>query len=465
MKTILHYMNSVLLSFFGIFIAVCSQAQTYQVETILQNGPTDKFINLVFLSDGFKESELNNFVKSAESSANNFLDDPPFRQYKSYFNLMAIKVPSLESGSDHPRTAPDCPPASEHPALTVNTFFNTTFDSFNIHRLLVANDAAAVYNVIANYFPLFDHKVILANTNFYGGSGGENTVASLHPSVNELVLHESAHAFGNLSDEYWAGEIYARENVNMTKESNPNLVRWKNWIGFEGVGVYSYGSSGVMATWYHPHLHCKMQALGNYFCPVCREALALIILKKFGTPIKSSFPAEKKISMNLGSLKLKLELYKPNPNTLKTTWLLNGTKFTQNKDSVVLNATQLQAGMNTLTVQVLDTTSLIRDESHPKINTYLVSWTIEKLSTANPSEQAMPGLQVYPSPFSNNFTIEYSFDDQEKSFEILGTSGQLMQKGKFRDKTTVQTRNYAPGVYLVKVSVKDKVAYRKIVKE
>lgn len=465
MKRTIQHLKSGLFSFLGIFIALFAQAQTYQVEKIMQNGSFEKFINLVYLSDGFQNSQLEDFVKYAESSGNNMLNDSPFKEYKSYFNLIAIKVPSVESGSDHPHTAADCPPVSEHPIITANTFFNTTFDFSNIHRLLVANDAAAIYNVIANNFPLFDQKIILANTSFYGGSGGTNSVASLNPAVNELVLHENGHSFGNLSDEYWIGEGYAYENVNMTKESNPKLVRWKNWIGVEGVGVYPYGSSGAQATWYRPHQNCKMQVLGNKFCPVCSEALALKIIQKFGSPIKSSFPVESKISMNVESLKLKLELYKPNPNTLKTTWLINGTKFIQNKDSVLLKAAQLQAGINTLTVQVLDTTSLIRDESHPKINTYSVNWTIENLRTENLTEQAMPGLRVYPSPFSNDFTIEYPLDDHEKSYEILATTGQLMQQGKFRNKTRIQTRHYAPGVYLVKVNVNGEIGYRKIVKE
>ncbi|MBV5314082.1 MAG: T9SS type A sorting domain-containing protein [Prolixibacteraceae bacterium] len=465
MKRTLQHMKSAFFIFSCILFALFAQAQTYQVEKIMQNGSPEKFINLVYLSDGFQNSQLGDFVKYAESSGKNMLNDSPFKEYKSYFNLIAIKVPSVESGSDHPRTAADCPPASEHPTLTANTFFNTTFDSFNIHRLLVANDAAAVYNVITNNFPLFDQKIILANTSFYGGSGGTNSVASLNPAINELVLHENGHAFGNLSDEYWAGENYAYENVNMTKESNPKLVRWKNWIGVDGVGVYSYGSSGAQANWYHPHQNCKMQALGNKFCPVCREALALKILQKFGSPIKSSYPLETKISMNVESLKLKLELYKPIPNTLKTTWLLNGIKFMQNKDSIFLKALQLQAGINTLTVQVLDTTSLIRDESHPKINTYSVSWSIENLTTENLPEQAMPGLRIYPSPFSNDFTIEYWLDDQEKSYEIFRSTGQLMQQGKFRNKTRIQTRHYDPGVYLVKVSINGEIGYRKIVKE
>lgn len=465
MRSVFQPIMSVLLGFFCIFISIFVQAQTFQVEKQIFNGPADKFINLVFLSDGFQESELGIFATYSKSTGNNMLSESPFKEYKDYFNLIAIKVPSQQSGSDHPRTASDCPPVSEHPILSVNTYFNASFDSYNIHRLLVANDVVAVNNVISANFPLFDQKVILANTSFYGGSGGDNSVASLNSSANELVLHESGHTFGGLSDEYWAGEQYAYENVNMSKESNPTLVKWKNWIGVDGVGVYAYGSTGTEAIWYHPHQNCKMKYLGAKFCPVCRETLVLRILQKFGSPIKSSLPVESKISMKSESMKLKLELYKPNPNTLKTSWLLNGSKILQNKDSILLKATQLQVGINTLQVQVLDTTSMIRDELHPKINTYSVSWTIEKLSTELTPEQDMPGLRVFPSPFTNEFTIEDQTNDNEKTFEILNVAGQLIQQGIFRSSIVVSAVRFSVGVYLVKIKVKGEVAYRKIVKE
>lgn len=465
MRSVFQPIMSVLLGFFCIFISIFVQAQTFQVEKQIFNGPADKFINLVFLSDGFQESELGTFATYSKSTGNNMLNESPFKEYKDYFNLIAIKVPSQQSGSDHPRTASDCPPVSEHPILSVNTYFNASFDSYNIHRLLVANDVVAVNNVISANFPLFDQKVILANTSFYGGSGGDNSVASLNSSANELVLHESGHTFGGLSDEYWAGEQYAYENVNMSKESNPTLVKWKNWIGVDGVGVYAYGSTGTEAIWYHPHQNCKMKYLGAKFCPVCREALVLRILQKFGSPIKLSLPLESRISMKSETMKLKLELYKPNPNTLRTIWLLNGSRIEQNKDSVLLKANQLQVGINTLQAQVLDTTSMIRDESHPKINTYSVSWTIDKLSTELAPEQDMPGLRVFPSPFTNEFTIEDQTNDNEKTFEILNVAGQLIQQGIFRSSIVVSAVRFSAGVYLVKIKVKGEVAYRKIVKE
>jgi len=466
MKSVLKHINSILLDLFFVFISLCMQAQTFPVEKKVFNGPADKFINLVFLSDGFQENEMGSFVTYAESTGNNMLNESPYKEYKNYFNLIAIKVPSQQSGSNHPRTVSDCPPASEHPILSVGTYFNTTFDSFNIHRLLVANNFGAVNNVVSANFPWFDQKIILANTTFYGGSGGENSVASLDPSANEIVLHESAHTFGGLSDEYWAGEQYAHENVNMSKESNPALVRWKNWIGVDGVGVYAYGTTGAEAIWYHPHQNCKMKYLGVKFCPVCREALVLKILQKFGSPIKSSVPIESKISMKGESMTLELELYKPNPNTLKTIWLLNGSKIMQNKDSILLKATQLQVGINTLQVQVLDTTSMIRDESHPQINTYSVSWTIEKLSTGltMTTEEAMPGLRVFPSPFTNEFTIEDQTNDDEKVYEILNATGEVLQQGKFNGKIIISAKNYASELYLIKISAKGEVAYRKIVK-
>ena len=73
------------------------------------------------------------------------------------------------------------------------------------------------------------------------------------------MLHELGHTTANLADEYFAGASYAREYANMTAESDPEKVRWKRFIGKNGVGVYEYDNGGD--GWYRPHENCKMRFL------------------------------------------------------------------------------------------------------------------------------------------------------------------------------------------------------------
>jgi hypothetical protein len=449
---------------FLVFIPIKAESQNYQVETIIYNGPVTKFINLVFLSEGFKDSELAEYVKKVETSANNYLSESPFNRYRSYFNVFAIRVPSKESGADHPRTAPDCPPESEHPKLTVDTYFNSTFDYNNIHRLLASANYPAINSVILNNFPLFDQNIMLVNTSYYGGSGGSIAVASLHSAVNELVLHESGHTFAGLADEYWPGDLYAGEKANMTKETNPELIKWKNWLGVEDVGIYQHGSSGVPALWYRPSQNCKMRGLGYQFCPVCKEAILLNILKNFGTPVQSYSPEQQNLTVSGESLLFNVTFYKPDPNTLSTKWFLNGKRIAMNADSISLDPGQLVSGINTLALEVLDTTALIRSASHAVLNTDTVKWNILKKTS---STNEIPGstlFEIYPNPFNNEIHIESGELNQNTEFEIINILGEVVVSDSFYNRKTVETSHFKPGVYIVRFRNDNAAGFKKLVK-
>src|SRR5215510_9392988 len=92
---------------------------------ILTNGPTDKRINIVFLSEGYLESQTNQFAANARSVLAKIIQTPPFNAYSNYFNAFTIFVPSAEAGSDHPSTL-----------VFKNTYFNSSYDSYGIARLI-----------------------------------------------------------------------------------------------------------------------------------------------------------------------------------------------------------------------------------------------------------------------------------------------------------------------------------------
>jgi hypothetical protein len=201
--------------------------------------------------------------------------------------------------------------------------FNGTFDAGNIHRLLVAGNSSAINSVIFQNFPLYDQVLILINTPHYGGSGGSRAVSSLHTSAPEIMLHEMGHSFGGLADEYYAGDQYANERPNMTQETNPVQVKWKNWMDDQGIGIYQHCCGGNSAEWYRPHEGCKMRALGtNYpFCAVCKETMIERIHFLFGSPVVSRVPAQNSVSMCGAPIGFTLNTAKPNPNTISTTWI------------------------------------------------------------------------------------------------------------------------------------------------
>lgn len=247
-------------------------AQVFEVDTIHYTGDITKRINLVILSDGYQQNELAKFVTDAESFSTAFFAESPYKEYKDYFNVLIIKVPSKESGASHPGTATDVTEPN-HPVKQVDNYFGSTFDYYNIHRLLVPTNGAAISNVLATNFPAYDQVLILTNSPYYGGSGGTYATASLHSSANEIAIHEIDHSLVRLKDEYYAGDGYASEGINMTQETNPSTVRWANWNNSNGVGVYQHCCSGNSASWYRPHQNCKMRYLGTRSVPFALKAL------------------------------------------------------------------------------------------------------------------------------------------------------------------------------------------------
>lgn len=378
MKHIIKLFCMVLLYLFQILTGKNNvSAQSFTVDTILYNGTPDKFINFVFMGDGFQTSGFSDFSTNVQNTSDYLFNISPFAEYKSYFNVFAIRVPSTDSGTDHPRTAPDCQNETSHPVLSVNTYFNSTFDYNFIHRLLVPS-YSLVNNVLINNFPLHDQKFVLINSPYYGGSGSSNgtATASLHTSSLAIMVHELGHSFAGLADEYYAGDSYASERPNMTQLTNPALVKWKNWMGSDNVGIYQHCCSGNSAQWYRPHQNCLMRTMGVYFCPVCKETIVQKIHQLFGTPINSYSPNQTIISYCTQPIQFEVSLIKPIPNTLRIKWKLNGNDIAMNIDSITISSGELNIGSNALSVQVLDTTSFIRDSLHMINQIYTINWTI-----------------------------------------------------------------------------------------
>ncbi|PVY42351.1 M64 family metallopeptidase [Pontibacter virosus] len=261
-----------------VWLVLCSvllaQAQKFEVDTILYNGPSDKYINFVFLADGYQANELGKYMEDVKGTVDGIFSKPPFRENKGFFNVFAIKVPSKQSGASHPGTAND-EGNSNHPVAKVDNYFGSTFDYGGIHRLLVPTNNMAISAVLANNFPEYDQVFVLVNSTYYGGSGGTYATSSTNVQSKEIAIHEIGHSFANLADEYWAGSQYARERPNMTQTSSSETVKWKQWLNNTGVGIYPYEES---PTWYRPHQRCNMRYLSTiheviHFCMVCNDAI------------------------------------------------------------------------------------------------------------------------------------------------------------------------------------------------
>ncbi|WP_452221891.1 M64 family metallopeptidase [Lacinutrix salivirga] len=460
MKLIL---NLLLIAIFSLSVT----AQTFPVETIKDNGNSDNRINIVILGDGYQNSELDQFITDATSFSNSLFSQSPFLEYESYFNVYAIRVPSNESGADHPGTAAD-EPSNPVPVSDVDTYFNSAFDSFNIHRLLTSQ-YAPINTVLANNFPNYDEALVLVNSPYYGGSGGQFAVSSTGSNANEISIHEIGHSFGNLRDEYYAGDNYAQEGINMTQDNNPTTVKWKNWINTNGVGTYVHGSSGQSATWYRPHQNCKMRYLGAPFCAVCKEGFVEKI-HSLVSPIDSYSPNINTVENPSFPADFQLDLILPNPNTLETTWTLNASEFATNVNTVSLEESDLNDGTNFLMAVVHDNSPLLRVDNHETIHIYTVSWTINAALSVEEftTESNAFSISMFPNPSQNVVTFEFeSRINKTMTIELVTMEGKLIKRVEFNNTQSPQIDISAlsDGVYLTNFYVDNtKIATKKLVK-
>ncbi len=459
-----------LFAFLFLAQSLCIKAQVFDIDTLLYNGVPDKHINIVIVGDGYTATQMNSFVTDAQKTYDYMFATSPYQEYKNYFNVFIIKVPSIESGITHPANATDVTEPA-FPVTAVNTYFNSTFDYASIHRLVVPNKTSALISVLASNFPTYDQVLVIANSEQYGGSGGTYATFTVNQSSIEIAMHEIGHSFSGLADEYWAGDVYARETYNLTKETSPTLVRWKNWYGVNNVGIYQHAGSGNASQWYKPHQSCKMQALGNPYCSVCKERIVERI-HELSSPVDAFSPANSTTINSKGSpLNFAVNLMKPKPNTLKTAWKLNNTALFVNKDSININPAALISGENKLSFTVIDTISFTKDLKHQTDHVYSVLWTIEKSgSTSITRLDNNVKLEISPNPTNGWVLMQYQLSQSAhihcQVFDLRGKAVKTIINNKYTEggvhKEIIDLTGMTNGLYMVQLKIDNHLVTNKI---
>lgn len=361
----------------AMLLAFNASSQTFPVNTLLDNGNRPNRIVFAYLADGYTSGQLSNFITNATNMNNALFGQPPFANYRNFFNCYAVQVPSTQSGALHPATASDEGSSGGQPVSSVSTYFGSTFDYAGIHRLLVPTNNLALNNVLATNVADYDQAFIVVNSPYYGGSGGTYATASVEANSNEVAIHEIGHSFGGLADEYTIGG--QGERPNRTTVTDPTTIKWKNWLNINNVGIFPIGVEG----WQRPHQNCKMQFLGVPFCSVCSEAIvnkvhSLINMVDGYTPSTTSYTLT-----NTSPVTFSVTPLQTIPNTINVRWYLNGstTPFAVNQNSVTINFPTWIVGNNTLRAELVDNTTL--SKSYLPAAGYIdnLTWTVFRDAT------------------------------------------------------------------------------------
>jgi hypothetical protein len=270
------------------YFIVNEHTPSVDFEEVIKNGNPANKVDLVFLPEGYKQQEMGKFMDDVARMADILFAAEPFASHKSDFNVYAVKVPSVQSGTDIPGER-----------IYRNTVFNSTFYTFDVSRYLTTTDMKSIHDA-ASVVP-FDQVIVLVNSDRYGGGGFYNflTVSTVDNNLTPQVLvHEFGHAFGGLADEYYTSDVAYEEFYDLRVEPwEPNITtmvdfdskwkdmldrktlvptpreeKFKNALGvFEGGG---YAAHGI----YSPMMDCRMKSnVAEGFCPVCQKAIVKAI--------------------------------------------------------------------------------------------------------------------------------------------------------------------------------------------
>jgi hypothetical protein len=460
--------------YFVILVVICTctlHGQTFPVKTILENGPRDKRINLVFLGDGYQASEMNKYLSDVQSTTEKIFLESPYKEYKSLFNVYAIEVPSKESGTDHPGTASDCGSLKDS-VFKKDTYFDTSFDASGIHRLLVANGYTKFFEVMKNNFPDYDIVLMVVNHPWYGGSGGSIAVFSANYSSAEVAIHETGHSFARLADEYDYGypQPGRYNGFNVTDRTSRDSIPWNAWINpatpiptpisgefVSTVGLFEgayYSSKGM----YRPKISCKMRDLGVPFCEVCieqhvRSMFDFIELIEEHTPTANyiELPSNEKRNFSIKQVQLPFGI-------VASEWLLDNKVILSNSSSFEIDGAALTIGRHNLTALVKHISPLVKNDPYNTLQR-TVNWTIDVKTPTdihnNKSPIEFSLEQNFPNPFNPSTTINYSLPEAGhvtiKVFDVLGREViELVNEVKSHGKHSVKfdAHNFSSGIYI-----------------
>ena len=234
---------------------------------IQQNGSLEKSIDIAFLAEGYTDKEMGLFNEHVNQACEALFEHSPFKEMKDRFNIVVVETPSVDSNVSIPKEG-----------VWRNTAFSSHFSTFYSDRYLTTLHLKDVHNALAG-IP-YEHIIILANSEEYGGGGiynSYNLSSTKHRYFCPVVVHEFGHSFAGLADEYEYGDEN-HENYPLDIEPwEKNITTKVDKQKAEIVGKVEGGGYSVDGV-FRAFEDCRMRTNQHpVFCDVCQQAIEDII--------------------------------------------------------------------------------------------------------------------------------------------------------------------------------------------
>lgn len=196
-----------------------------KVWTLFENGSSADKVDLVLLSDGYTDQELEKFHADVRRLVGELFSVEPFRSRRSDFNVRAIDLPTKRSGVSRP-----------HAGRFRRNPLGTQYSIFDSERYLLTYDNRALRDALAA--APYDYFAIMVNEKQYGGGGIYNfqMASAVDSEFSDYVfVHEFGHHFAGLADEYYTSDVAYETGAeeqpepwepNVTALDEPDGLKW-----------------------------------------------------------------------------------------------------------------------------------------------------------------------------------------------------------------------------------------------
>jgi hypothetical protein len=199
----------------SMFVDTSSPPPPGPLMTLERNGPPGQKVDVLLLGDGYTAAERGKFERDARRMLDILFATSPFKERRRDFNVWGLVPAAAESGISRPS-------AGVHRASPVGS----TYDAFGSERYILTFNNRAMREIAA--FAPYEFIEILANSRTYGGGGIFNlysTVAVDSEQAPYVFVHEFAHHFAALADEYYTSPVaYAPAPADRIEPWEPNVT-------------------------------------------------------------------------------------------------------------------------------------------------------------------------------------------------------------------------------------------------
>ena len=210
------------------FIDRSPPARQELIELEKQGEPQTK-VDVLLLGDGYTAADCRrDFRQHARRAIDALFALEPFTSRRDDFNVWGLCPESAQSGI-----------ASPSRGIYHRTPVGAAYDAFGSERYILTFENRA-WRDIAAWAP-YEYVTILTNGDSYGGGGLYNvfsTAAGGNDFADYLFVHEFAHHFAGLADEYYTSPVAYEPPTrivepwpaNVTAATDPARVKWRDLL-------------------------------------------------------------------------------------------------------------------------------------------------------------------------------------------------------------------------------------------